>query len=82
MVLVVGREMQVAAVMKWVCVKQCGATVDTLKRGTGALIREVDIHKLRADTIAYMGTHAAKFPLSFDHAVPSLAFCGQTTSYS
>ncbi len=74
--------MQVAAVVMWVCVKQCGAAVDALKRGTGALICKVDIHKLRADTIAYMGAHAAKFPLNFDHAVPSLAFCGQTTSYS
>ena len=78
----VDREMQVAAVVMWVCVKQCGAAVDALKRGTDALIHEVDIHELRADTIRYMGAHAAKFPLSFDHAVPSLAFCVQTTSYS
>jgi hypothetical protein len=44
--LVVDREMQVAAVVKWVCGKQCGAAVDALKWGTGALVREVDIHKL------------------------------------
>jgi hypothetical protein len=74
--------MQVAAVVKWVCGKQCGAAVDALKGGTGALVHEVDIHKLRAGTITYMGAHAAKFPLSIDHAVPSLAFCGQTASYS
>jgi hypothetical protein len=30
---VVDLEMQVAAVVKWVCGKQCGAAVDALKRG-------------------------------------------------
>jgi hypothetical protein len=35
---VVDREMQVAAVVKWVCGKQCGAVVNALKGGTGALI--------------------------------------------
>jgi hypothetical protein len=74
--------MQVAAVVKWVCGKQCGAAVDALKRGTGALVCEVDIYKVRAGTITYVGDHAARFPLSFDYAVPSLAFCGQTTSFS
>ena len=54
--------MQVAAVVKWVCVKQCGAAADALKRGTGSLIREVDIHKLGADTITYMGALAATSP--------------------
>ena len=57
----VDREMQVAAVVKWVCGKQCGAAVDALKWGKGALVREVDIHKLRADTITYMGAHAATY---------------------
>lgn len=37
--LVVDREMQVAAVVMWVSVKQCGTAVDALKRVTGALIR-------------------------------------------
>jgi len=35
---VVDREMQVAAVVKWVCGKQCGAAFDALIGGTGALI--------------------------------------------
>jgi hypothetical protein len=30
---VVDREMQVAAVVKWVCGKQCGAVVNALKGG-------------------------------------------------
>ncbi len=54
-------EMQVAEVVKWVCGKQCGAAVNALKQGTGALVCEVDIHKLRVGTITYMGALLAKF---------------------
>jgi hypothetical protein len=75
--------MQVTAVVRWVYGKQCSALVDALKQGMGALVCEVDIHKLGADTIMYMGTHVVKFPLSFDHSCtyPGL-LCGLTTLYS